>query len=284
MPAPTTLPLARRPSDARRRGRLLLFLIVLVAVSAAAALAYLSFPSAAPTPHPAAQADADCCRGVEGLELWGPAVKWGSNHRLPSAAACCASCKAMCPHPEDGACRCDSWVFCGDERRCKDRLGECWLKKQKDVMAPAVIARGEDVMWTSGLVFGEGEGVVGFDTNLGTLHIQAAFGPPYALLQGTLEVDGVPFKDIAREACPSVKRGSIAWVGSGPEFLISLANHEEWKDAYTVFGHVLPEDMAIAEEMALLPASTDVWSNVTLKVLRDPIYFKVKRSSHVSSV
>lgn len=37
---------------------------------------------------------------------------------------------------------------------------QCWLKKQKDVMAPAVVARGEDVMWTSGLVFGRGE--VGF--------------------------------------------------------------------------------------------------------------------------
>jgi len=128
MPALATLPLPRRPSDSRRRGRLLLFLIVLVAVSAAAALAYLSFPSAALTPPPAAsstvRADADCCRGIQGLELWGPAVKWGSNHRLPSAAACCASCKAMCPHAEDGACRCNSWVFCGDERRCKDRLGE----------------------------------------------------------------------------------------------------------------------------------------------------------------
>ena len=104
------------------------------------------------------------------------------------------------------------------------------------------------------------------------------------MLQGTLEVDGVPFNGIAREAYPAVKRGSIAWVGSGPEFLISLANHDEWKDTYTVFGHVLPEDMAIAEEMALLPASTDVWSNVTVKVLRDPVYFKVKRSSHASFV
>ncbi|PUZ43327.1 hypothetical protein GQ55_9G652500 [Panicum hallii var. hallii] len=178
MPALPTLPFPRRLSDARRRGRLHLFLIVLVAVSAAAALAYLSFPSAAPTPPPAAsstvRADADCCRGIQGLELWGPAVKWGSNHRLPSAAACCASCKAMCPHAEDGACRCNSWVFCGDERRCKDRLGECWLKKQKDVMAPAVIARGEDVMWTSGLVFGKGEGIVGLETNFGTLHIQVS--------------------------------------------------------------------------------------------------------------
>ncbi|NP_001392911.1 uncharacterized protein LOC100276268 isoform 2 [Zea mays] len=267
---------------------------------------------------------------MEGLELWGPAVKWGSDHRLPSAAACCAACKAMCPHPKDGACRCDSWVFCGDERKCKDRLGECWLKKQKDVMAPAVIAKGEDVMWTSGLIFGKGEGIVGLETNLGTLHIQllpgcaprsvdhfiellglrncagcrfyraegrgnvwdakgdheknVAFGPPYALLQGTLEVDGVPFKKIPREACPAVKRGSVAWVGSGPEFLISLADHEEWRDAYTVFGNVLPMDMAIAEEMTLLPTSTDVWSNVKVKVLKDPVYFKVKRSSNASAV
>jgi len=128
MPALPAFPLTRRPSDARRRGRLVLSLVVLVAVSAAAALAYLSFPSAGRTSPPAAfsavRAEADCCRGMEGLELWGPAVKWGSDHRLPSAAACCAACKAMCPHPEDGACRCDSWVFCGDERKCKDRFGE----------------------------------------------------------------------------------------------------------------------------------------------------------------
>lgn len=104
------------------------------------------------------------------------------------------------------------------------------------------------------------------------------------MLQGTLEVDGVPFKEIPKEACPAVKRGSVAWVGSGPEFLISLADHEEWRDAYTVFGNVLPKDMAIAEEMALLPTSTDVWSNVTVKVLKDPVYFKVKRSSNASAV
>ncbi|KAL6847671.1 hypothetical protein ACP4OV_022459 [Aristida adscensionis] len=330
MPPAPALPLTRRPPESRRRGRILLFLVA-VAAAAAAALAYVSLSPAAPQPPPAAaRPEADCCRGIQGLELWGPAVKWGSEHRLPSAAACCASCKAMCPHPDDGACRCDSWVYCGDHRRCNDRFRECWLKKQKDVMAPAVVARGEDVMWTSGLVFGKGEGIVGLETSLGTLRIQllpgcaprsvdyfiellglrncagcrfyrvegrgnlwdakgdheknAAFGPPYALLQGTLEVDGVPFKEIAREACPSVKRGSVAWVESGPEFLISLANHEEWNGAYTVFGHVLPEDMAIAEEMTLLPTSTDVWSNVTVKVLRDPVYFKVKRRTNASAV
>lgn len=197
-------------------------------------------------------------------------------------------------------------------------------------MAPSVIARGEDVMWTSGLIFRKLQGIVGLETNLGTLHIQllpdfaprsvdyfiellglhncagcrfyraegrghlwdakgehvknAAFGPPYALLQGTMEVDGVAFKEIAKEGCLAVRRGSIAWVGSGPEFMISLANHEEWRDAYSVFGSVVPEDMGIAEEMAMLPTSTDIWSNVTVRVLRDPVYFKVKRRSNASAL
>ena len=81
--SPSPYPAAHPTPESRRRGRLLLFLIVLV--SAAAALAYLSFPSALTPPRPAVRADADCCRGTQGLELWGPAVKWGSNHRLPSA-------------------------------------------------------------------------------------------------------------------------------------------------------------------------------------------------------
>ncbi|KAL5210096.1 hypothetical protein ABZP36_005719 [Zizania latifolia] len=324
----STLPLPRRTSDGRRRG--LLVLVILIAAASAIALAYFSFPSAARGPLTTASSmaptEAGCCRGLEGLELWGPAVNWGSDHLLPSSAACCASCKAMCNH---GDCRCDSWVFCGDKIRCDHRFGECWLKKQKDVMAPAVIAKGDDVMWTSGLVFAKGEGIVGLETNLGTLRIQllpgcaphsvdyfigllslhncagcrfyraegrgnlwdakgehiknAAYGPPYALLQGTLEFDGLSFKERAKEACPALRRGSVAWVGSGPEFLISLANHGEWKEAYTVFGYVLPEDMAIAEEMALLPTSADVWSNVTVKVLRDPVYFKVKRSTNLAA-
>ncbi|XP_037433375.1 uncharacterized protein LOC119300542 [Triticum dicoccoides] len=322
MPPPTLpLPLPAalrggRPSDARRRGRLATLALAL-ALAALALAAYLSSPGAA---RPLAAADS-LCGGIQGLELWGPAVNWGSNHRLPSAAACCASCKA---HR-----RCDSWVFCGDRRRCGNRFGECWLKKQNDAMAPSVIARGEDVMWTSGLVFGKSQGIVGLETSAGTLGIQllpdcaphsvdyfiellrlhncagcrfyraegrgalwdakgdhvknAAFGPPYAVLQGTLEVDGLAFKEMPKEGCSTVRRGSVAWIGSGPEFLISLADHEEWRDAYTVFGSVLPEDLAIAEEMAMLPTSTDVWSGVTVRLLKDPVYIKVKRRSNTTA-
>ncbi|CAM0871318.1 unnamed protein product [Alopecurus aequalis] len=326
MPPPTLPFPLRRPSDARRRGRLITITLTL-ALLLVAALVYLSFPKAAPGPRTAAAEPGGRCAGLPGVELWGPAVNWGTDHRTPSADACCAACKATC---RDGDCRCDSWVFCGDKGRCGNRFGECWLKKQTDVMAPSVIARGEDVMWTSGLVFGKSQGIVGLETNLGTLRIQllpdcaphsvdyfiellglhncagcrfyraegrgnqwdaegdhvqnAAFGPPYALLQGTLEVDGVTFKEIPKEGCSLVRRGSVAWIGSGPEFLISLADHEEWRDAYTVFGSVVPEDMAIAEEMAMLPTSTDNWSDVTVRLLKDPVYFKVKRRSNASAL
>ena len=113
---PLPLPAALRggrPSDARRRGRL--FTLALALLLAALALAaYLSSPSAA---RPLAAAEAGRrCGGIQGLELWGPALNWGSSHRLPSAAACCAACRA---HR-----RCDSWVFCGDRRRCGSRFGE----------------------------------------------------------------------------------------------------------------------------------------------------------------
>ncbi|XP_047083394.1 uncharacterized protein LOC124694454 [Lolium rigidum] len=328
MPPPSLpLPLrSSRPSDGRRRGRLITIALALL-VSLLLALAYLSFPTASRARGPPPTAAG--CTGIQGVELWGDALNWGSDHRTPSASSCCAACRATC-RGDGGDCRCNSWVFCGDRRRCGNRFGECWLKKQTDVLAPSVIARGEDVMWTSGLVFGKSKGIVGLETNLGTLRVQllpdcaprsvdyfiellglhncagcrfyraegrghlwdaqgdsiknAASGPPYGLLQGTLEVDGVAFKEIPREGCSAVRRGSVAWVGSGPEFLISLANHEEWKDTYTVFGSVVPEDMAIAEEMVMLPTSTDVWSNVTVRLLKDPVYFKVKRKSNASAV
>lgn len=104
--------------------------------------------------------------------------------------------------------------------------------------------------------------------------MQAPFGPPFAVIQGTLEAIGSSFKDIPMEACPTIRRGSVAWVGSGPEFFISLANHNEWKKAYTVFGSVLPEDMEIVELIAQLPTKPEVWSNINVFVLEKPVAFQ----------
>ncbi|KAI4369976.1 hypothetical protein MLD38_018365 [Melastoma candidum] len=103
------------------------------------------------------------------------------------------------------------------------------------------------------------------------------FGPPYALLQGTLEVQGGSFEKIPSEFCLDIRRGSIAWIGSGPEFFISLANHEEWRNQYTVFGSVLREDMGIAEKIAGLPTTSDVWNNVNVSVLKNPVPLALRR-------
>ncbi|KAF5188178.1 peptidyl-prolyl cis-trans isomerase [Thalictrum thalictroides] len=273
--------------------------------------------------------EGDCCRGIEKLELWGAAVKWGSEFKFNSSEECCRACKSMCTG-KDGPCLCDSWVFCGNKEACGSKFGECWLKKQKDTLAPERQDSGGSVIWTSGVIFGKGEGIVGLGTEYGTLHIKlfpecapysveyildllgmrhcagchfyraegrgyswdsegnhikdAGFGPPFALIQGTLEAEGTAYRGRPKEACPSIRRGSVAWVDSGPEFFISLANHNEWRKDYTVFGAVLPEDMEIAEKIANLPTKADVWNNVNVSVLEKPVplWFQRIKSSAVN--
>lgn len=85
------------------------------------------------------------------------------------------------------------------------------------------------------------------------------------------------FKKIPTEVCPTIRRGSVAWIGSGPEFFISLANHEEWKKEYTVFASVLPEDMNIAEKIAQLPTTADVWNSINVSVLEKPVPLFLRR-------
>lgn len=64
-----------------------------------------------------------CCRGIDNLELWGAAVKWGSEFKFNSSEECCGACKAMCTG-NDGPCLCDSWVFCGNRKACGSKFGE----------------------------------------------------------------------------------------------------------------------------------------------------------------
>ncbi|XP_076943394.1 uncharacterized protein LOC143613615 [Bidens hawaiensis] len=271
--------------------------------------------------------DGGCCRGIDKFELWGAAVKWGSDFKFNSSVECCDACKAMC-NAQGGPCLCDSWVFCADRQACGSKFGECWLKKQTDPLAPDRQQAGDNTIWTSGLVYGKGEGIVKMKTQHGTLHIKllpecaphsvmyilelltfrhcvgcqfyraegrggswdskgnhlksASFGPPFALIQGTLEAEGVTFKKIPTEECPVIQRGSVAWIDSGPEFFISLANHEEWKNTYTIFGYVLPEDMEVAEKIAALPAIPDVWNNINVSVLEKPVSFSFSRVEKVA--
>ncbi|KAG0453079.1 hypothetical protein HPP92_025743 [Vanilla planifolia] len=223
-----------------------------------------------------------------------------------------------------GACFCEPLVDRDEPSRRVNGTFRCWLKKQKDVLFPTLQESGEKVIWTSGLIFGKGVGIVSLETEYGSIHIkllpdcaphsvgyivellgsrhcagcrihraegrgdvwdssgnlraEASLGPPYALVQGTLEAEGLFFEGIPLEACPPIERGSVAWVGAGPEFFISLANHHEWKRAYTVFGSVFPEDMEIVERIAGLPTRSEKWNGVDVLVLEKPIDLKLKRS------
>lgn len=78
----------------------------------------------------------ECCRGIKNLELWGAAVKWGSEHKFNSPKECCRACKAMCSGT-DGPCLCDTWVFCGDRKACGSKFGEVSrvLKLQMDFVS-----------------------------------------------------------------------------------------------------------------------------------------------------
>jgi hypothetical protein len=64
-----------------------------------------------------------CCRGIENLELWGSAVKWGSDFKFNTSEECCNACKSMCTG-KDGPCLCDTWVFCGNPQACGSKFGE----------------------------------------------------------------------------------------------------------------------------------------------------------------
>lgn len=64
-----------------------------------------------------------CCKGIQNFELWGAAVKWGTDFKFNSSEQCCKACKAMCTG-KDGPCLCDTWVFCGNKEVCGEKFGE----------------------------------------------------------------------------------------------------------------------------------------------------------------
>lgn len=68
-----------------------------------------------------------CCGGVEHLELWGEAVRWGNDFRVNSSEDCCRACKNLC-RGDGQRCLCNSWVFCGDRDACGARFGEVLLQ------------------------------------------------------------------------------------------------------------------------------------------------------------
>ena len=99
------------------------------------------------------------------------------------------------------------------------------------------------------------------------------------MIQGTLEAHGTIFNKIPKELSYQINRGSVAWIGSGPEFFISLANHNEWKNEYSVLGFVLPEYMKVVEIISQLPTKQDLWHNINVSVLKKTVPIRFRRFS-----
>lgn len=86
-------------------------------------------------------------------ELDGAVVRWGSEHVVADATACCEACS--------DANGCNVWVWCSDADGCGGdrKFGECWLKKRTDAAKAmsAALVRRDRSRWTSGALFSEAE-------------------------------------------------------------------------------------------------------------------------------
>ena len=103
------------------------------------------------------------------------------------------------------------------------------------------------------------------------------WGPPYALLQGSLRPTGTRVRPSAPDsgpgAKPVIRRGYVAWAGGGggPDFFIALAQHPEWGNGHTVWAEVLPGDMAVVDAIMRRPLRVSNWGSINATELVTPV-------------
>ncbi len=99
-------------------------------------------------------AAAECAAGCHALphtELHGDVVKWGEQHLVESAAACCAACEEhAAANGAPGKKACNVWVWCSNAERCGKRHRQCWLKHAKQLWADEALVIGTSEAWTAG--------------------------------------------------------------------------------------------------------------------------------------
>ncbi|KAB5526856.1 hypothetical protein DKX38_020703 [Salix brachista] len=126
-------------------------------------------------------ADGDCCRGIEHLELW------GSEFNVNSSKACCLACK--------GKCSAVTWLcsifysYILDLLISHHCLG-CHFYRAE--------SRGKS--WDS-----EEMAIDEATCMIWDFPLLARYAPPFALIQGALGAYGTVFKDIPTEACPPIR-------------------------------------------------------------------------------
>ena len=107
------------------------------------------------------------------------------------------------------------------------------------------------------------------------------WGPPYALLQGSLRPSGTRVAPAAPDAGlgakPIIRRGMVAWAGGGggPDFFVALAQHPEWGNGHTVWAEVVPSDMAVIDKIMRRPLRVSNWGSINATELVSPLPYRL---------
>lgn len=120
------------------------------------------------------------------------------------------------------------------------------------------------------------------DPQLPDNYFGGRWGPPYALLQGSLKPAGglgaiaPAAADAGALARPPIVRGDVAWAGGGGccDFFIALDRHPEWGTGHTVFGRVDEDSMRVVDDVLRRhPLVVQDWGSINATVLEAPLPF-----------
>jgi len=79
----------------------------------------------------------------------------------------------------------------------------------------------------------------------------ASDGPPYALVQATVDDPTNVLKGLAHEGLKPIARGAVCLIGGTSDLFVSLAEHRGWEASMTVFGHVAESELKQGVEAIL---------------------------------
>eukprot|EP00747_Dinoflagellata_sp_TGD_P031218 gnl/TRDRNA2_/TRDRNA2_135136_c0_seq2.p1 gnl/TRDRNA2_/TRDRNA2_135136_c0~~gnl/TRDRNA2_/TRDRNA2_135136_c0_seq2.p1 ORF type:complete len:298 (+),score=36.57 gnl/TRDRNA2_/TRDRNA2_135136_c0_seq2:87-980(+) len=92
-------------------------------------------------------------------------------------------------------------------------------------------------------VLGNGVGTSGRVHRAEAVPTPPSTGPPYALVQATVDDPSGALRGLAHEGSLQIERGSVCLIGGTSDFFIALGPHPGWEQSMTVFGHVGDADM-----------------------------------------
>lgn len=96
-------------------------------------------------------------------------------------------------------------------------------------------------------------------------------GPPYGLVQGSLSgLQARGDSTVGNPTCrpPPLRRGSVAAINGGPDFMVCVSDHPEWDRAFVQFGEVADaESLDVVDAIVRLPSHGETWGATRTVVL-----------------